>query len=178
MAGISQRHWTNQNLLTGICIAEEHQRKGLGTTLLFQSLISLRNAGLEIATVYTEENSVADKKIYPLFGSVRTSNVEYLKSTIEKPAPIPHNFYYAGNVQSLGIDIEPYSTVGIIKPGAYSFSTDFEEHVKILVGQLNVELPNKGWQLFKENEIYIIPANFSFNVSCSKDVCYLCQYIK
>ncbi|UOB16116.1 GNAT family N-acetyltransferase [Abyssalbus ytuae] len=177
VSGVTQLHWTNQNLLTGICVAKKHQRKGLGTYLMFHSLHSLQNSGLEFANVYTESGSVADKKIYPLFGSVKIENVEYLKDTLENPIPILHNFYYEGKVQSLGIDT-PNATIGVIKAGAYTFSAKYEEHVKILVGQLNVKIPNKEWQLFNVGEVYIIPAGYSFNVQCEQDVCYLCEYIK
>jgi uncharacterized protein YaiE (UPF0345 family) len=178
VSGVSQLHWTNQNLLTGICVAQEHQRKGLGTYLMYQSLLGLRNSGLEIANVYTESGSIADKKIYPLFGSVKIKNAEYLKDRLENPLPIPHNFYYEGKVQSFGIDRFPYATVGVIKSGTYTFSATYEEHVKIIIGKLNVEIPNKGWQLFTEGEVYVIPAGYSFNVKCEKDICYLCEYIK
>jgi N-acetylglutamate synthase-like GNAT family acetyltransferase len=78
VSGISRQHYTGQNLLTGICIKPEHQRKGLGKFLLFQSLTALKATGLKTATVFTEEGSVADKKIYLLFGSTRFENVEYL----------------------------------------------------------------------------------------------------
>src|SRR5450631_4351866 len=104
VSGVSQLHWTNQNLLTGICVANEHQRKGLGTYLMYQSLLSLRNFGLEFAYVYTESDSIADQKIYPLFGSVKIKNAQYLKDPLENPFPIPHNFYYEGKIQSFGID--------------------------------------------------------------------------
>jgi hypothetical protein len=46
---------------------------------MYQSLLSLRNSGLEIANVYMESGSIADKKIYPLFGSVKIKNAEYQK---------------------------------------------------------------------------------------------------
>lgn len=77
VSGIADAHWTGQNLLTGICIRPEFQRQRFGTFLLGYSLHRLRARGLKEAVVYTENGSLADRKIYPLFGGVRQSNVEY-----------------------------------------------------------------------------------------------------
>jgi ribosomal protein S18 acetylase RimI-like enzyme len=77
VSGIAETHWTGQNLLTGICIRPEFQRQRYGTFLLGYSLHRLRARGLKEAVVYTENGSLADRKIYPLFGGVRQANVEY-----------------------------------------------------------------------------------------------------
>ena len=77
VSGIADAHWTGQNLLTGICIRPEFQRQRYGTFLLGYSLHRLRTRGLKEAVVYTENGSLADRKIYPLFGGARQSNVEY-----------------------------------------------------------------------------------------------------
>lgn len=77
VSGIAKSHWTEQNLLTGICVLADHQRKGLGKYLLGLSLVRLRDMGLLHAKVYTETGSLADRKIYPLFGSIREEGVDY-----------------------------------------------------------------------------------------------------
>lgn len=77
VSGIADAHWSGQNLLTGICIRPEFQRQRFGTFLLGYSLHRLRERGIREAVVYTENGSLADRKIYPLFGGVRQSNVEY-----------------------------------------------------------------------------------------------------
>jgi len=77
VSGIAKEHWTNQNLLTGICVLPEHQRKGLGRYLLGLSLLRLKEIGVQNAQVYTESGSLADKKIYPMFGSHREEGVWY-----------------------------------------------------------------------------------------------------
>lgn len=77
VSGIAKTHWTGQNLLTGICVTPEHQRKGLGKYLLALSLLRLREMGLGTARVYTEAGSLADRKIYSLFGSRREKGVDY-----------------------------------------------------------------------------------------------------
>jgi GNAT superfamily N-acetyltransferase len=76
-SGIAREHWTGQNLLTGICVRPLFQQQRLGTFLLGYSLFRLRLLGLSVATVYTEEGSLADRKIYPLFGGQRETNVVY-----------------------------------------------------------------------------------------------------
>jgi ribosomal protein S18 acetylase RimI-like enzyme len=77
VSGIAREHWTDQNLLTGICVLPAHQRRGVGRALLLASLHALCGLGCRHARVYTEADSLADRKIYPLFGSVRTPNVRY-----------------------------------------------------------------------------------------------------
>lgn len=77
VSGVAAEHWTGQNLLTGICVLPEHQRKGLGRHLLGLSLLRLKGMGLRQAQVYTEAGSLADRKIYPLFDSRREQGVRY-----------------------------------------------------------------------------------------------------
>ena len=77
ISGLAKSHWTGQNLLTGICVLPKHQRRGLGKCLLGLSLRRLRAMGLSRAVVYTENGSLADRKVYTLFGSVREQGVEY-----------------------------------------------------------------------------------------------------
>ena len=76
-SGVAKEHWTDQNLLTGVCVLPEHQRKGVGRHLLGLSLLRLKRMGLRRAQVYTESGSLADMKIYPLFGSRREEGVRY-----------------------------------------------------------------------------------------------------
>ena len=76
-SGVAREHWTDQNLLTGVCVVPEHQRRGLGRHLLGLSLLRLSRMGLRQANVYTEAGSLADRKIYPLFGSRREEGVRY-----------------------------------------------------------------------------------------------------
>lgn len=76
-SGVAKEHWSDQNLLTGVCVLPEHQRKGLGRHLLGLSLLRLRQMGLRKAWVYTESGSLADRNIYPLFGSRREEGVRY-----------------------------------------------------------------------------------------------------
>ena len=76
-SGVAAEHWTDQNLLTGVCVLPEHQRKRVGCHLLGLSLLRLKRMGLRRAQVYTESGSLADRKIYPLFGSRHEEGVRY-----------------------------------------------------------------------------------------------------
>lgn len=77
VSGIARQHWTDQNLLTGICVLPQHQRKGIGRYLLGLSLMRLKEMGLAQAQVYTESGSLADRKVYPDFQSRREVGVRY-----------------------------------------------------------------------------------------------------
>lgn len=58
------------HLLSGPCVLSEYRSRGLGTTLLHQSLQLLRDAGLSKAFGITKHNVPAAKFIYPKFNSV------------------------------------------------------------------------------------------------------------
>src|SRR5262245_45744634 len=74
--GVALDHPTGQHFITGICVAPEHQRRGLGTALLAASLAWLRDQGLGSATVTTDATSIA-AGVYRRFGARRTEGVDY-----------------------------------------------------------------------------------------------------
>jgi purine/pyrimidine-nucleoside phosphorylase len=181
VCGVMTVHWTGQNLTTGICVLPRHQRQGLGTCILATSLLRLRELGLRSAQVYTESGSVADRKLYPLFSSVRECPVEYPALHPTPPAHseggVEHNSYFKGNVQSLGFKSSDGSaTVGVMAPGRYTFSTRSEEHVTILAGQLRVKLPNQSWRSLHPGESYRVPAHAAFGAHAVVDVAYVCSF--
>jgi GNAT superfamily N-acetyltransferase len=77
LSGVATHHWTDQHLLTGICVVPEYRRRGVGRHLLAESLSWLRAQGLAQAQVYTVQGSLADQKVYRLFGSTRVVGVDY-----------------------------------------------------------------------------------------------------
>lgn len=77
VSGVAEQHWTDQNLLTGICVLPSHQRRGVGSALLAASLRWLKDRGVLQARVYTEADSLADRKMYRRFASRRESDVSY-----------------------------------------------------------------------------------------------------
>jgi uncharacterized protein YaiE (UPF0345 family) len=90
---------------------------------------------------------------------------------------LKHNSYFDGKVQSLAITTsEGRATVGVIEPGAYSFGTDTEEHMRVLAGVLKAKLPGGDWQDYAAGESFIVPPNVKFEVEAAADVSYICHY--
>jgi purine/pyrimidine-nucleoside phosphorylase len=90
---------------------------------------------------------------------------------------LKHNVYFDGKVQSLGLETENGSaTIGVITPGAYTFSTATEERMGITSGVLNVKLPGETWKKVEAGKEFIVPANASFDVEADGDVAYICYY--
>lgn len=180
VSGVAVSHWTDQNLITGICVHPEHQRRGLGRYLLGRSLQWLQAHGVLEARVYTEFDSLADRKIYQLYDSKRVVDVSYPGSQPPPPEEaytVIHNRYFDGRVQSLGFATpNGYATTGVIAPGKYEFTADYEEQVLILSGTLRVRLPGRDWMEVPTNDVYVVPAGTQFEVEAESDVSYLCRY--
>jgi uncharacterized protein YaiE (UPF0345 family)/heme-degrading monooxygenase HmoA len=88
-----------------------------------------------------------------------------------------HRVYHGGNVQSLAFDtsVGP-ATVGVIRPGRYSFTTSQREHVRVVSGELRVRLPKQGWQHVGTSESYTVPAGVTFEVEADANAAYLCTF--
>jgi purine/pyrimidine-nucleoside phosphorylase len=90
-----------------------------------------------------------------------------------------HNSYFDGKVQSLAVNTsEGPATVGVIEPGKYTFKTDAEERMHIVVGTLKAKIPGALWQTFTRDQSFVVPAKASFDVEAAADVAYLCHYRK
>ena len=62
---------SESHLITGPCVLNEYRNRGLGSGLLYQSLITLREAGIKRAYGVSKDNVPAAKFLYPKFESVR-----------------------------------------------------------------------------------------------------------
>jgi ribosomal protein S18 acetylase RimI-like enzyme len=60
------------NLVSGPCVLSEYRSRGLGTTLLYESLMHLKTAGLAKANGICKDAVPAGRFVYPKFGSVTT----------------------------------------------------------------------------------------------------------
>ncbi|MCR8669430.1 pyrimidine/purine nucleoside phosphorylase [Aestuariibaculum sp. M13] len=91
---------------------------------------------------------------------------------------ISENSYFNNNVKSLGYTTaEGKSTLGVMEPGEYEFSTSLHETMTVIEGEMTVKLPNSNeWATYKAGEAYEIDANKSFLVKVSTQTSYLCQY--
>jgi hypothetical protein len=93
--------------------------------------------------------------------------------------PMKHNSYFDGKVQSLAVNTpEGPATVGVIEPGKYTFKTDSEERMHVVVGTLKAKLPDAAWQAYSKGQFFVVPAHASFDVEAAADVAYLCYYKK
>lgn len=88
-----------------------------------------------------------------------------------------HNIYFDGKVQSLGFNsADRRATVGVITPGRYTFSTETEENVVIIAGQLHVKLPGEEWKVVRKDGNYRVARDSSFEVEADSDAAYICYY--
>lgn len=62
------------NLISGPCILSEYRNRGLGSALLYESLLALRERGLQSARGVTKSNVPAAKFLYPKCNSVSESH--------------------------------------------------------------------------------------------------------
>ena len=101
---------------------------------------------------------------------------EFNNVTIIKQA----NFYFDGKVTSRTVVFADGSkkTLGIMLPGDYEFNTDAKELMEILVGDLEVLLPDvDGWQKVVGGESFEVPANSKFSLKIKTITDYCCSYI-
>lgn len=91
---------------------------------------------------------------------------------------LQHNVYFGGNVQSLTLTKgDDRATIGVIKPGTYTFSTSSEETMTVVAGKLRAKLPGStDWGVYHEGEYFVVPAGLSFDVETDTDSAYLCVY--
>jgi uncharacterized protein YaiE (UPF0345 family) len=88
-----------------------------------------------------------------------------------------HSVYFEGKVQSLGLnERDGFATLGVIEPGAYTFSTASEERMTVVAGVLRVRLSGKEWTSHAAGQTFIVPKGQSFEVEADADVAYLCRY--
>jgi N-acetylglutamate synthase-like GNAT family acetyltransferase len=60
------------HLISGPCVLSEYRSRGIGTTLLHESLEHLKNAGIRTAYGISKESVPASRFVYPKFGSINS----------------------------------------------------------------------------------------------------------
>ena len=88
------------------------------------------------------------------------------------------NEYFDGAVKSLGFEFNgaPY-TVGVVLPGEYSFGTEKEEHLTVILGEMSVRVPGENWKGIKTRETVVFPPRITFKVKTDEVVSYVCKYV-
>jgi len=98
--------------------------------------------------------------------------------TCKEAFGMKHSVYFEGKVQSLSLQVEGTpATVGVMKPGNYTFSTSSEEHMTVISGLLRAVLPGScRARDYSPGETFVVPPGSSFDVEAVGDVAYLCLY--
>src|SRR5688500_7366670 len=90
---------------------------------------------------------------------------------------ISHNVYFEGSVQSLGLNTEKgKATIGVMKPGTYTFSASSPERMVVVSGILKVTQAGGNFNSHKAGEAFNVAAGSSFEVTCDADAAYICYY--
>jgi len=102
---------------------------------------------------------------------------EFKNVTVIKKA----NVYFDGKVSSRSVVFADGSkkTLGVMLPGEYEFNTADKEIMDIISGDLEVLLPNaSGWQHFKADTSFEVPANSKFSLRVKSITDYCCSFIR
>jgi uncharacterized protein YaiE (UPF0345 family) len=100
-----------------------------------------------------------------------------MSNSAELNQNIPHNTYFDGKVQSLGLQTENgKATVGVMKTGTYTFSASSPEKMVVLSGILKVKQADGGFIGYNAGQEFHVAAGSSFEVTCDTDAAYICYY--
>jgi uncharacterized protein YaiE (UPF0345 family) len=100
-----------------------------------------------------------------------------MSNTAETNQNIPHNTYFDGKVQSLGLQTEEgKATVGVMKAGTYTFSASSPEKMVVVSGTLKVKETDGSFTGYNAGEKFDVAAGSSFEVTCVSDAAYICYY--
>lgn len=90
------------------------------------------------------------------------------------------NEYFSGKVKSISFTNANTgsSSVGVMAPGEYKFSTNQPEEMTVISGSLKVLLPHgKDWQIFEAGQVFHVQGNSEFDVQVVETTAYLCRYL-
>ena len=88
------------------------------------------------------------------------------------------NRYFDDQVLSLGFDnSNGASSVGVMAPGSYEFSTSQDERMVVLSGAIVVQRQSDPETvLYSDGEAFHVPRDQSFSVEATEATAYLCEY--
>jgi hypothetical protein len=88
------------------------------------------------------------------------------------------NQYFEGRVTSIAFQTATLpATIGVMKPGEYTFDTNAIETITIASGALVVQLPDSHeWQTFNVGDHFVVAADKAFNLKVAEETAYLCTY--
>ncbi|MDO6707862.1 MULTISPECIES: pyrimidine/purine nucleoside phosphorylase [unclassified Photobacterium] len=90
-----------------------------------------------------------------------------------------NNEYFDGNVKSIGFESQgDRSSVGVMQPGVYTFSTAAPERMTVVKGAISVKLPGHvDWETYNAGDDFEVPGDASFEVQIQVTTAYLCDYL-
>jgi purine/pyrimidine-nucleoside phosphorylase len=88
------------------------------------------------------------------------------------------NRYFDDQVLSLGFEnSNGESSVGVMTPGSYEFSTSKNERMVVISGALVVQRTDDPEPLlYSDGEEFHVPADQTFAVEVTEPTAYLCEY--
>lgn len=90
------------------------------------------------------------------------------------------NIYFDGGVTSHTVNSAggARQTVGLIRPGAYHFTTDAPERMDIIAGACRVKQANEtAFKEYKAGAAFNVPAKSAFDIQVDQGLCeYLCTF--
>ncbi|UTM57162.1 pyrimidine/purine nucleoside phosphorylase [Photobacterium sp. CCB-ST2H9] len=89
------------------------------------------------------------------------------------------NEYFDGNVKSIGFEAQgARSSVGVMLPGNYTFSTAAPERMTVVKGTITVKLPGHvEWETYNAGDDFEVPGDAAFDVRIEETTAYLCDYL-
>lgn len=94
-------------------------------------------------------------------------------ATVRKRA----NVYYDGAVTSREVETADgeRTTLGIMRPGTYTFETDGEEEIEVLAGELVVDVDGDV-NRYGAGDVFTVPPDTEFDLDVEELVDYCCTY--
>ena len=87
------------------------------------------------------------------------------------------NEYFGGQVKSLGQEVAGQRfTVGVIEPGEYTFGTQTQEIMEIVIGDMEVIHPDGRRAAYAKGQSFTVPPDAKFTVVVKAPVSYVCLY--
>lgn len=90
------------------------------------------------------------------------------------------NEYFSGKVKSINFSnaSSGKSSIGVMAPGTYTFTTDKAEEMTIISGSFKVLLPTaQDWKILEAGQIFHIQGKSEFSVEVAETTAYLCRYL-
>ena len=92
---------------------------------------------------------------------------------------LKHNSYFDGGVQSVEFErLGRRTTVGVVAPGEYHFTTSAPERMTVVSGELLVRPAGANdFRLYPAGTAFEIPAKTGFDIKAPLPAAYLCEFL-